>query len=122
MEKETSGLAALNAKYTKHLETLELISGGATNVIPLVTGHESEEALAWTVEATRYFRRGLITQIYMFWEISPSTLGTAISSNLKATGQRLKGRFSEVSRNNASTKVLVLGSSSSQEQSSEDQS
>jgi hypothetical protein len=122
MSKDKSGIRALNAKYTKHSEALELISDGATNVTLLVTGHESEEAVAWTVEALEWFKQGRIPQICMFWEISPSTLETAISSNLKDTGKRLNGRFSEVSRNSAGTKVLICGSSLSQEPSSEDQS
>jgi hypothetical protein len=89
MSKDKSGIRALNAKYTKHSEALELISDGATNVTLLVTGHESEEAVAWTVEALEWFKQGRIPQICMFWEISPSTLETAISSNLKDTGKRL---------------------------------
>jgi hypothetical protein len=111
MTEEESGTRGLSGKYIKHLKTLELISEGATNVIPLLTGHESEEAVAWSVAVTKLFKRGRIPQIFMFWEISPSTLETAISSNLKDTGKQLNGRFSVVSRNSASTKVLIYGSS-----------
>ena len=111
MSEGRSGIVALNGKYLKHSETLELISGGATNVIPLLTGHESEEAVAWSVEATKWFKQGLIPQIFMFWEISPSTLDSVISSNLKVTGHHLNGHFSALSRNSVQTKVLISGSS-----------
>ena len=115
MSKDKSGILALSAKYTKHSEVLELISEGATNVIPLVTPHESEEAVAWTVEALEWFKQGRIPQIFMFWEISPTTLETAVSSNLKDTGKRLNGHFSVVSRSSAERKVLISGSSSNPE-------
>lgn len=114
MTQEESGTVDLSGLYTPPYKVLDMISEGATNVIPLITAHPSEMACAWTVAATRYFKKGHIPQIYMLWEIKPKTSKEVISSNLKDTGNQLKGHFSVTSRNSVSSKALVLGLSLNQ--------
>lgn len=110
MTKGGSGLVDSSGVYSRHSKVLDIISEDATKVIPLVTAHESEEAIVWTVAATQSFKNGHIPQIYMSWETSPATSHRAISLNLKDTGKHLNGHFSVVSRNSALTRALILGS------------
>jgi hypothetical protein len=93
-------------------EVMGIASENATQVIPLLTNHPSNRAVAWNVEVLTWYNLGHIPRIYLYWTIPPSQEDHAILSSVRESLPGINGTFSVISRLNGGKKVLLCVSSS----------
>jgi hypothetical protein len=105
-----SGPLNSSMMYISDSSVMECASESATKVIPLLTNHQSNRAIAWNVEALAWFKSGHIPRIYFYWAVKDSVTDAAVLSSARESLPGINGTYSVISRNNG--KVLLCISSS----------